>query len=155
MGIDSHLSTCVGTQSPKYLEMAQGHISLSTTAAPSTWAAPGPPRGQWRRYTPRWRQWVRTPMGKCQTPGCIAWTSGRGSRPPQVQNGPLGWVPDLSGGSGPLTVGSRDPKAKNTQALIEAMLGSGADTCPDHTACTPTPPSGGDPMPPRGPLLVT
>jgi hypothetical protein len=25
----SHLSTCVGTQSPKYLEMAQGHISLS------------------------------------------------------------------------------------------------------------------------------
>jgi hypothetical protein len=32
MGIDSHLSTCVGTQSPKYLEMAQGHISLSTYA---------------------------------------------------------------------------------------------------------------------------
>jgi hypothetical protein len=30
MGIDSHLSTCVGTQSPKYLEMAQRHISLST-----------------------------------------------------------------------------------------------------------------------------
>jgi hypothetical protein len=29
MGIDSHLSTCVGTQSLKYLEMAQGHISLS------------------------------------------------------------------------------------------------------------------------------
>jgi len=29
MGIDSHLSTWVGTQSPKYLEMAQGHISLS------------------------------------------------------------------------------------------------------------------------------
>jgi hypothetical protein len=29
MGIDSHSSTCVGTQSPKYLEMAQGHISLS------------------------------------------------------------------------------------------------------------------------------
>jgi hypothetical protein len=29
MGIDSHLSTCVCTQSPKYLEMAQGHISLS------------------------------------------------------------------------------------------------------------------------------
>jgi hypothetical protein len=29
MGIDSHLSTCVGTQSPKYLEMAQGYISLS------------------------------------------------------------------------------------------------------------------------------
>jgi hypothetical protein len=24
------MTTCVGTQSPKYLEMAQGHISLST-----------------------------------------------------------------------------------------------------------------------------
>jgi hypothetical protein len=31
MGIFSHLSTCVCTQSPKYLEMAQGHISLSDT----------------------------------------------------------------------------------------------------------------------------
>jgi hypothetical protein len=31
MGIFSHLSTCVCTQSPKYLEMAQGHISLSAT----------------------------------------------------------------------------------------------------------------------------
>jgi hypothetical protein len=29
MGIDLHLSTCVDTQSPKYLEMAQEHISLS------------------------------------------------------------------------------------------------------------------------------
>jgi hypothetical protein len=29
MGIDLHLSTCVDTQSPKYLEMAQRHISLS------------------------------------------------------------------------------------------------------------------------------
>jgi hypothetical protein len=29
MSIFSHLSTCVCTQSPKYLEMAQGHISLS------------------------------------------------------------------------------------------------------------------------------
>jgi hypothetical protein len=33
MGIDSHFSTCVGTQSPKYLEMAQGHISLSPSPA--------------------------------------------------------------------------------------------------------------------------
>jgi hypothetical protein len=32
MSINSHLSTCVGTQSPKYLEMAQGHISLSRVA---------------------------------------------------------------------------------------------------------------------------
>jgi hypothetical protein len=29
MSVNSHLSTCVGTQSPKYLEMAQRHISLS------------------------------------------------------------------------------------------------------------------------------
>jgi hypothetical protein len=39
MGIDSHLSTCVGTQSPKYLEMAQGHISLSAVQSRSlAWA---------------------------------------------------------------------------------------------------------------------
>jgi hypothetical protein len=31
MGIDSHLSTYVCIQSPKYLEMAQRHISLSVT----------------------------------------------------------------------------------------------------------------------------
>jgi hypothetical protein len=31
ISMNSHLSTCVGTQSPKYLEMAQGHISLSGT----------------------------------------------------------------------------------------------------------------------------
>jgi hypothetical protein len=35
MGIDSYLSTCVDTQSPKYLEMAQGHISLSGLRLPS------------------------------------------------------------------------------------------------------------------------
>jgi hypothetical protein len=29
MSIFSHLGPCVCTQSPKYLEMAQGHISLS------------------------------------------------------------------------------------------------------------------------------
>jgi hypothetical protein len=45
MGIDSHLSTCVGTQSPKYLEMAQGHISLSlcclySTVRPARYFAP-------------------------------------------------------------------------------------------------------------------
>jgi hypothetical protein len=41
MGIDLHLSTCVDTQSPKYLEMAQVHISLSLLlheACPS-WAS--------------------------------------------------------------------------------------------------------------------
>jgi hypothetical protein len=34
MSIDSHLSTCVCTESPKYLEMAQGHISLSVGLFP-------------------------------------------------------------------------------------------------------------------------
>jgi hypothetical protein len=58
-------------------------------------------------------------------------------------------------GSGPLTVGSRDPKAKNTQALTEAMRGSSADTCSDHTACASSSRSSGDPMLPRGPLPVT
>jgi hypothetical protein len=33
LGIFSHLSTCVCTQSPKYLEMAQRHISLSVVQA--------------------------------------------------------------------------------------------------------------------------
>jgi hypothetical protein len=33
LSIDEHESTCVGTQSPKYLEMAQGHISLSLMVA--------------------------------------------------------------------------------------------------------------------------
>jgi hypothetical protein len=58
-------------------------------------------------------------------------------------------------GSGLLTVGSRDSKAKNTQALIKAMRGSGADTCPYHTTSAPTSRSGGDPMLPRGLLPVT
>jgi hypothetical protein len=39
MGIDSHLSTCVGTQSPKYLEMAQRHISLSGTPSSSKFSS--------------------------------------------------------------------------------------------------------------------
>jgi hypothetical protein len=45
MGIDSHLSTCVGTQSPKYLEMTQGHISLSgmDNTGLSTGQSPRPP----------------------------------------------------------------------------------------------------------------
>jgi hypothetical protein len=34
-------------------------------------------------------------------------------------------------GSGPLTAWSRDSGTKNTQALIKARWGSGADTCPD------------------------
>jgi hypothetical protein len=89
--------------------------------------------------------------------------------PLDAQPGPPGEVQDLhrykldpwdrsrtpQEGSGLLTVGSRDSKAKNTQALIKARQGSGADTCPDHTVSTPTPCSGGDPMLPRGLLPVT
>jgi hypothetical protein len=45
--------------------------------------------------------------------------------------------------------------AKNTQALIKARRGSGADTCLDHTASAPTPRSGGDLMLPRGLLPMT
>jgi hypothetical protein len=48
MGIDSHLSTCVCTQSPKYLEMAQGHISLSPCCewpGPCTGGSGTRPRG--------------------------------------------------------------------------------------------------------------
>jgi hypothetical protein len=58
-------------------------------------------------------------------------------------------------GSGLLTVGSRDSKAKNTQALIKARWGSDADTCPAYTASTPTPRSGGGLVLPRGLLPVT
>jgi hypothetical protein len=58
-------------------------------------------------------------------------------------------------GSELLTMGSRDSKAKNTQALIKARRGSDADTCPDHTASAPTPRSDGDPMLPHGLLSVT
>jgi hypothetical protein len=99
-----------------------------------------------------------------------------GSGPPQesvgpldTQTGPPGEVQDLhkykpdpwdgsrtpQEGSGLLTVGSRDPNAKNTKALIKAKRGSGVDTCLDHTMCAPTPRSGGDPMLPRGLQPVT
>jgi hypothetical protein len=37
MYINSQLSTCVGTQSPKYIEMAQGHISLSVITVGPTY----------------------------------------------------------------------------------------------------------------------
>jgi hypothetical protein len=37
MYINSQLSTCVGTQSPKYIEMAQGHISLSIMTLSWVW----------------------------------------------------------------------------------------------------------------------
>jgi hypothetical protein len=70
------------------------------------------------------------------------------------------WTPRMGSGplcvgSGPLTAGSRDSRTKNTQALIKAWRGSGADTCPDHTAYASDPRSGGEPMLPRGLLPVT
>jgi hypothetical protein len=43
MSIFSHLGPCDCTQSPKYLEMAQGHISLSE----------GPPEVRWAPATRR------------------------------------------------------------------------------------------------------
>jgi hypothetical protein len=57
--------------------------------------------------------------------------------------------------SGPLTAGSQDSGTKNTQALIKAMRGSRANTCPDQTVYAFAPRSGGDPMLPRGVLPVT
>jgi hypothetical protein len=98
-----------------------------------------------------------------------------GSGPPRENAGPLEAQPGLPGGvqnlhkykpdpwdrsrtpqegSGPVSVGSRDAKEKNTQALIKARRGSGADTCPDHVASAPTPRSSGDPMLPCGLLPV-
>jgi hypothetical protein len=70
--------------------------------------------------------------------------------------GPLGQVlgPPYAG-SGPLTTRSQDSGTKNTQALIKVRRGSGADTCPDHTAYASAPSSGGDPMLPHGLLPVT
>jgi hypothetical protein len=58
MGIDSHLSTCVGTQSPKYLEMAQGHISLSRRFDPISLSLP-PQSG--RQPDVRTPSWVESP----------------------------------------------------------------------------------------------
>jgi hypothetical protein len=71
-------------------------VTWQTAPDPTTWAAPGPPRGRRRRYTPMCQQWVRTPMGKCRTSGYTARTSGQGPGPPRVQTGPPGRVPDLS-----------------------------------------------------------
>jgi hypothetical protein len=59
------------------------------------------------------------------------------------------WTPRLGPGplcvgSGPLTTGSRDYGTKNTQALIKARRGSGADTCLDYTEYAPTWPTAHD-----------
>jgi hypothetical protein len=58
-------------------------------------------------------------------------------------------------GSGPLTAGSQDSRIENTQDLIKARRGSGADTCPDLTVYASPPYSGEAPMLPRGMEHVT
>jgi hypothetical protein len=77
------LLQCEGTESMQ-LPLA----TWKTAPDPATWAAPGPPRGRRRQYTPWCQQWVRTPTGKCRTPGYTARTSGQGPGPPRVQTGP-------------------------------------------------------------------
>jgi hypothetical protein len=86
-------------------------------------------------YGPDLRAGSRTSTGTNQTPG--------------MGPGPL------CVGFGPLTAGSRDSGTKNTQALIKARRGSGADTCPDHTVYVSAPRSGEVPMLPCGLLPVT
>jgi hypothetical protein len=58
---------------------------------PTTWAAPGPPRGQRRQYTQMCQRWVRTPTVSA---GPLDTHTG----PPQVQTRPRGRIPDPSGG---------------------------------------------------------
>jgi hypothetical protein len=130
-------------------------VAWSTTTDPTTWTAPGPPRGQRSQFPPRYQQWVRT-----------LW---EGAGPLHIQTEPPGKVQDLHGrvpdpwdgsrtplcGVRATPTGSQDSGTKNTQALIKARRGSGADTCRDHTVCTSAPRSGGNPMLPRGLLPVT
>jgi hypothetical protein len=58
-------------------------------------------------------------------------------------------------GSGPLTAESQDSGIENTQALIKARRGSGADTCLNLIVYASAPRPGGDPMLSRGLLHVT
>jgi hypothetical protein len=71
------------------------------------------------------------------------------NRTPRTGPGPL------CVGSGPLTAGSQNSGTKNTQALIKARRGFGADTCPDHTVYDSAPRSGEAPMLPHGMVHVT
>jgi hypothetical protein len=93
-------------------------------------------------------------MGKCRTPGYTDRTYGRGLGPPQVQTKPLGQVPDPWGVR---PTHRRVPgfQGKEYPGLNQGQVGSGADTCPDHTTCAPTPRSDEGPMLSRGLLPVT
>jgi hypothetical protein len=130
-------------------------VAWRTTHDPTTRTAPGPPRGREDNilqginggFGPPWESvgplHIRTrPPGRLQDL--------RGNRPdPRTGPGPL------CVGSGPPPSGSRDSSTKNTQALIKARRGSGADTSLDNTMYTSAPRSGGDPMLPRGLLPMT
>jgi hypothetical protein len=131
-------------------------VASQIATDPSMWSAPGPPRGQkkddvtqdissgsglpWESVGPLC---VRTgPPAKVQNRHKHAWTPGRAPGPP--------WA-----GSEPLAARSQGSGAKGTQALVKVRQGSGADTCPDHTAYASVPHSGGDPILPRGLLPLT
>jgi hypothetical protein len=130
-------------------------VAWQTTSDPTTRTAPGPPRCQKRQYAPRHQQWVQTPMGSIgplyvwtEPPGKVQNLHGR-ARTPGTGLGP----PCV--GSGPLTTGSRGTGTKSVRTLVKARRGSGANTCPDHTAYASAPRSDGDPMLPRGQLPAT
>jgi hypothetical protein len=80
---------------------------------------------------------------RTRPPGKVQNLHGRARTPGTVPGPPCT-------GSEPLTTGSRGSGTKSTRALIKAKRGSGADTCPDHTAYASTPRLGGDLMLPRG-----
>src|SRR5688572_32195476 len=80
-------------------------------------------------YRPGLRVRSRTPAGAKRTP--------------RMGSGPL------RVGSGPLTAGSRDSGTENTQALIKARRGSGADTCPNLIVYASAPCPSGDLVLPR------
>jgi hypothetical protein len=121
-----------------------------TTHDPTTRTAPGPPRGREDNIL-QGTNGGSGPHGKVSDP-CISVpdlragsrTSAGTDRTPGTGLGPL-YV-----GSGPPSSGSRDSGTKNTQALIKARRGFGADTCLDHTMYTSAPRSGADPILPRG-----
>jgi hypothetical protein len=118
------VKSCMWTR--PWLAPASGDYSGSATAPdPTTWVGPGPPRVQRKWYTPRHLQWVRTPMGKCRTPGYTVRTSKIGPGPPRVQIGPLEWDPDPPPrmGSGPPSIGSQGSRTEHTRALIRAQAG--------------------------------
>src|SRR5699024_411119 len=83
MGIDSHLSTCVDTQSPKYLEMAQRHISLSASYR-TGWRLREASEGSCarrRRQGLRRRRCVSLATTSCTSSWCHAERTPRGRLP--------------------------------------------------------------------------